>query len=139
MTACISSRCGWIAQTGSPWCDMARCEGIGLRCIRASRAGARQKCGRGGLRTKIHRIVDTLGNSRRRILRGTEGADVTQVRGLIDSLGTEAAFDDKGYPVEQLKQLCCTAIRDNALTAIRCPNSPSCAPTAGWGNDSQTL
>jgi hypothetical protein len=33
-----------------------------------------------------------------------EGTDVTQIRGLTDSLGTEEALDDKGYNAEQLRQ-----------------------------------
>ena len=68
-----------------------------------------------------------------------EGTDVTQIRGLTDGLGNEAVIGDKCYNAEQLKQFCSMATRYNTLTAIRCPNSPSCAPTAGWCNDSQSL
>ncbi len=62
-----------------------------------------------------------------------------QVDGPIDGRRTEEVIGDKCYNAEQLKQFCCMATRYNTLTAIRCPNSPSCAPTAGWCNDSQTL
>jgi hypothetical protein len=83
--------------------------------------------------------VDTLRNSRRWVPTGMEGTDVTQIRGLTDGLGNEAVIGDKCYNAEQLKQFCCMATRYKTLTAIRCPDLPSCAPTAGWCNDSQSL
>ena len=71
--------------------------------------------------------------------RGSRCRMSCEVDDPIDGRHSEAVTGDKGYPVEQLKQMCCLGIRDSALTAIRCPNSASCALIAGWDNDSQTL
>jgi hypothetical protein len=81
--------------------------------------------------SKIHHTVDTLGNSRRWIPTEMEGADVTQIRGLIDGLGNEAVIRNKGYNAERLKQFCHKATRHKTVMATLCPYSPSCASTAG--------
>ena len=39
-----------------------------------------------------------------------------QVDDPIDGRDSEGVIGDKGYPVEQLKQLCCMTIWDSALT-----------------------
>ena len=67
---------------------------------------------------------------------GSRRTNIVQVDDPIDGRHS----GDKGYPVEQLKQLCCMTIWDSTLTG----NSASrltfvCPCTAGWDNDSQTL
>jgi hypothetical protein len=53
-----------------------------------------------------------------------EGADVKQIRRLIDGLGSEAVIGDKGYNAERLNQFCHKATRYNTVTATLCPCSP---------------
>jgi len=70
-------------------------------------AGAQKKQGRrrsgvrvGGLSTRIHIVVDALGNPMRWILTGGEVADITQARMLIEELRPGTVVGDKGYDAD---------------------------------------
>jgi transposase len=52
---------------------------------------------RGGLTTKIHAVVDALGNPLRFILTPGQASDFTQAEALIDGLPAEYVLGDKGY------------------------------------------
>jgi transposase len=55
---------------------------------------------RGGLTTKIHVIVDALGNPLRLILTGGQVHDVTQAEALLASIEPGALLADKGYDAD---------------------------------------
>ncbi|WP_425540372.1 IS5 family transposase [Rhodoblastus acidophilus] len=52
---------------------------------------------RGGLTTKIHAVVDALGNPLRFILSPGQASDYTQAEALITDLPAESVLGDKGY------------------------------------------
>jgi transposase len=54
------------------------------------------------LTSKIHAVVDALGNPVRWLLTGGEVADVTQAKSLLDGLKAEAVLADKGYDADAL-------------------------------------
>ena len=55
--------------------------------------------------TKIHAVVDALGNPLRWILTGGEVADITQAHTLIEGLHPQAVVGDKGYDADALVTL----------------------------------
>ena len=55
--------------------------------------------------TKIHAVVDALGNPLRWILTGGEVADITQAHTLIEGLHAQAIVADKGYDADALVTL----------------------------------
>jgi transposase len=57
---------------------------------------------RGGLTSKIHALVDALGNPGRWLLTGGEVADITQAKSLLDGLQADAVLADKGYAADAL-------------------------------------
>ena len=57
---------------------------------------------RGGLTSKIHAVVDALGNPVRWLLTGGEVADIAQVQSLLDGLKIDAVVTDKGYDAAAL-------------------------------------
>ncbi len=60
---------------------------------------------RGGFGTKIHGIVDALGNPIGFTLTGAEKADITQARALLGKAPqAEAMIADKGYDSDTLAQ-----------------------------------
>ncbi|MBF0417916.1 MAG: transposase, partial [Magnetococcales bacterium] len=52
---------------------------------------------RGGLTTKIHASVDSLGNPMKYILKGGQEADITQAHALIEGMSPDVVISDKGY------------------------------------------
>jgi transposase len=54
------------------------------------------------LTSKIHAVVDALGNPVRWLLSGGEVADITQAQPLLDGLKTDAVLADKGYDADAL-------------------------------------
>ncbi len=52
--------------------------------------------------SKIHAVVDALGNPVRWLLTGGEVADITQAKSLLDGLKTDAVLADKGYDADAL-------------------------------------
>lgn len=52
--------------------------------------------------TKIHAVVDALGNPLRWILTGGEVADITQAPTLIEGLRAQTVVGDKGYDADAL-------------------------------------
>ena len=57
---------------------------------------------RGGFTTKIHIVVDALGNPLKFILTGGERHDVTQARALLEPFQFEYAIADKAYDANAL-------------------------------------
>jgi transposase len=54
------------------------------------------------LTSKIHAVVDALGNPVRWLLSGGEVADITQAKPLLDGLKADAVLADKGYDADAL-------------------------------------
>jgi transposase len=54
------------------------------------------------LTSKIHAVVDALGNPVRWLLTGGEVADITQAKSLLDGLKADAVLADKGYDADLL-------------------------------------
>ena len=52
--------------------------------------------------SKIHAVVDALGNPVRWLLTGGELADITQANPLLDGLKADAVLADKGYDGDAL-------------------------------------
>src|SRR5271165_6938457 len=92
-----------------------------------STAPARQKNGedqaigrsRGGLTTKIHAIVDALGNPVALSLTPGQAADITQAEPLLDEVGPEAVIADKGYDSDALVE----TLEERAITAVIPPRA----------------
>ena len=59
---------------------------------------------RGGLTTKIHAVVDALGNPLRFILTPGQTSDFTQAEALIKDLPARYVLGDKGYDPKALRQ-----------------------------------
>ena len=57
---------------------------------------------RGGFGTKIHIVVDGLGNPVEFVLTAGQAADVTQAEALIEGHEAEAVIADKGYDSDAL-------------------------------------
>ena len=57
---------------------------------------------RGGFSTKIHIVVDALGNPLKYILTGGQQHDVTQAQALLDAFEFERAIADKAYDADEL-------------------------------------
>jgi transposase len=74
---------------------------VGGRCRQRVRS-------RGGLTTKIHAVVDALGNPFALSLTPGQAADITQAAPLLDEVELDAFIGDKGYDsdalVEKLQQ-----------------------------------
>jgi hypothetical protein len=77
---------------------------------RQKKAGENQAIGRsrGGLTTKIHAVVDALGNPVALSLTPGQAADITQAAPFLDDVEPDALIGDKGYDsdalVEKLEQ-----------------------------------
>ncbi len=57
---------------------------------------------RGGFSTKIHIVVDALGNPLKYILTGGQRHDVTQAEALLSDLEFERAIVDRAYDADDL-------------------------------------
>ena len=57
---------------------------------------------RGGFTTKIHIVVDALGNPLKYILTGGQRHDVTQAQALLIPFDFERAIADKAYDADEL-------------------------------------
>ncbi len=57
---------------------------------------------RGGWTSKIHAVVDALGNPVRWLVTGGEVADITQAKPLLEGIKTDAVLADKGYDTNDL-------------------------------------
>ena len=90
-------------------------------------AGARKKRGcdqaigrsRGGLTTKIHVIVDALGNPLALSLTGGNAHDITQAEPLAAQVEPEALLGDKGYDADSF----ITSLEVRAIKAVIPPRS----------------
>jgi putative transposase len=56
----------------------------------------------GGWTTKIHAVVDALGNPLRLILSVGQRADITQAESLLIGYETDAVIADRGYDADKL-------------------------------------
>ena len=113
-------------------------------------AGARKKPivnqaigrSRGGLTTKIHMVVDALGNPLAFSLTGGQIHDITQAETLTAKIQAEALLADKGYHFEKYVE---RVLKVRAIKPVIPPKriaksnaiaiSPS-TPSAIWLNDS---
>jgi transposase len=59
-------------------------------------------CSRGGWTSKIHAVVDALGNPVRWLITGGEVVDITQAKPLLDGLKADAVLADKGDDADAL-------------------------------------
>ena len=68
------------------------------------KAGENQAIGRsrGGLTTKIHAVVDVLGNPVALSLTPGQAADITQAAPLLDEVEPDAFIGDKGYDADEI-------------------------------------
>jgi len=57
---------------------------------------------RGGFTTKLHVLVDALGNPVRLLLTPGQRADITQAEDLLLKIEAEAVIADKGYDADEL-------------------------------------
>lgn len=71
--------------------------------------------------TKIHAVVDALGNPLRFILSPGQTSDITQAAALIEGLPADHVLGDKGYDAKSLRD----AIADNAAVAVIPPRKTS--------------
>lgn len=76
------------------------------RRVKKNGRQAEQSLGRsrGGFSTKIHILVDALGNPLRFLLSGGERHDITQAEGLLDAFQFDYVIADKGYDSDALRQ-----------------------------------
>ena len=81
---------------------------------------------RGGFSTKVHVLVDALGNPLRFILTAGQLHDVTQADALIDSFEFDALIADKGYDANWLLNL----LEDAGAQAVIPPRSNRTNPHA---------
>lgn len=79
--------------------DRCNCCASALERWRKRGDQAQQALGRsrGGFSTKIHAVVDALGNPLRLILTGGNRHDVTQAQALLEGWETDRVMADKGY------------------------------------------
>ena len=97
---------------------------VDLTSVRAHQhsAGAQKKDGedqaigrsRGGLTTKIHAIVDALGNPVALSLTPGQAADITQAVALLDQVEPEALLADKGYDSDALIE----TLKERGITPV---------------------
>ena len=64
--------------------------------------------------TKIHALVETLGQLRSFVLTGGEVSDITQAQSLLVGIDTRAVVGDKGYDSDELVEF----IRDGDAQAV---------------------
>lgn len=74
--------------------------------VKKNGSQAEQSLGRsrGGFSTKIHLLVDALGNPLRFLLTAGQRHDITQAEGLIDSFQFDSVIADKGYDSDAFLQ-----------------------------------
>ena len=70
---------------------------------------------RGGMSTKIHAVVDALGNPLRFILTPGQVSDITQAEELIAGLPADHVLADKGYDLKALRE---TIVKQDAAPVI---------------------
>lgn len=71
--------------------------------------------------TKIHAVVDALGNPLRFILSPGQASDITQAEALIADLPAEHVLADKGYDAKSLRE----AITEQGAVAVIPPRKTS--------------
>lgn len=71
--------------------------------------------------TKIHAVVDAVGNPLRFILTPGQASDITQAETLIEGLPAEHVLGDKGYDAKSLRD----AITEQGAVAVIPPRTTS--------------
>ena len=71
--------------------------------------------------TKIHAVVDAVGNPLRFILTPGQASDITQAETLIEGLPAEHVLGDKGYDAKSLRD----AITEQGAVALIPPRTTS--------------
>ena len=74
---------------------------------------------RGGLTTKIHAIVDALGNPLAVSLTGGQTHDITQAEALVAQVAPQALLADKGYDADAFVE----SLRARAIKVVIPPKS----------------
>jgi transposase len=108
----------------------------------APKKAGRQSIGRsrGGLSSKIHVVVDGLGNPVRWRLTGGEVHDMTQALGLMKGMQAQSVLADKGYDANEFVSF----IREQQMCAVIPPKRnrtgsvsmiSRCIKTEIWLND----
>ena len=117
-----SRRWPMISTTSTPWIDAtivrAHQHSVGAR----KKKGVNQAIGRsrGGLTTKIHMIVDALGNPLAFTLTAGQVHDITQAETLTSQVQPEALLADKGYDANAyIASLRARAIKGGSAKANR--------------------
>lgn len=89
--------------------------------IKKDGKGKNQALGRskGGFSTKIHVVVDALGNPLDFILTGGQVADVTQAKALLEGKEADNALMDKAYDADEILN----QIESQGMTAVIPPKS----------------
>jgi len=97
------------------------CAGPSAQCRRPKKHGEDQAIGRsrGGLTTKIHAVVDALGNPVALTLTPGQAADITQAEPLLDEVGPEAVIADKGYDSDALVE----TLEERGITPVIPPKA----------------
>ena len=95
--------------------------GPSAQCRRQKKHGEDQAIGRsrGGLTTKIHAVVDALGNPVALTLTPGQAADITQAEPLLDEVGPEAVIADKGYDSDALVE----TLEERGITPVIPPKA----------------
>jgi transposase len=106
-----------MARTGTPWRDLPP-----LTCSQRKRGIQEQAIGRsrGGLSTKIHIVVDALGNVLRLLLTAGQVHESTKAEALIDGLSAKNLIGDKAFDSDQFRAF----LADCNITAV-IPSNPS--------------
>jgi transposase len=123
----------WLARAGAPWRDLpeefGKWNSVYQRFARWQKRGV-QAIGRsrGGLTTKIHALVDALGNPARWSLTAGQTHDVTQAEPLLEGVVAEKVVADKAYDSRALID----AIHERKAEAVIPPRSNSQQPPQSY-------
>ena len=104
-TASLPSVCIWIPPS---------CEPISMQLMRQKNGAQALGCSRGGLSTKIHALVQGMGQLIGFALTGGEMADISKAQGLLCGLQPKEVVADKGYDPDEPVQF----IRDAGAKAV---------------------
>ncbi len=91
---------------------------------------------RDGWTSKIHAVVDALGNPVRWLLTGGEVANITQAKPLLEGLKTDAVLGDKGYDANDLitPAVRQQSFRPSAIAWFSATLIGTCIKTVTWSN-----
>lgn len=96
-----------------------------INTLRAPQKEGAQSIGRsrGGLTTKIHALVEALGNLARWRLSAGQAADVTEAEPLLDGVAAKTVAADKAYDSQALIDTITASGAQAVIPHARQPNS----------------